>query len=149
MTETMYCMLTTPTGSNITDDELSMAAEKFEESKELAEGGMANLLDSDVRKGGREGGRERGREGGREGERERGREGGKIVRIEGSAILPLGSHISPHNYHLSLVSPSQVEQVNQLDAFVEALLEYHRQCADVLEGMHSALTDQIAQASSR
>jgi len=43
----------------------------------------------------------------------------------------------------------QVEQVSQLEALVTALLEYHRQCNDVLESLTGQLQDMTRNASSR
>ncbi len=106
-------------GANITEDEILMALEKFEESKELAENGMANLLDSEV---------------------------GWWALI---GVLRCWEGWSGRKGSSFVTSRLQVEQVTQLDAFIEALLEYHRQCTDVLEGIHSSVQDSIAQSSNR
>lgn len=76
-------------GAKITDEEISAAQDKFEESLELAATGMANLLDSDV------------------------------------------------------------EQISQLSAFTEALLDYHRRATNILESLQSTLASRVDEAQSR
>ncbi|CAG0902267.1 unnamed protein product [Cyprideis torosa] len=76
-------------GSNVTDDELQLALDKFSESLQLAQVGMHNLLDNDV------------------------------------------------------------EQISQLVAFADGLLEYHRQCTDILQGLVEKLSERKEQAMDR
>uniref|UniRef100_A0A0A9WKH6 Endophilin-A n=1 Tax=Lygus hesperus TaxID=30085 RepID=A0A0A9WKH6_LYGHE len=76
-------------GSNITDDEIKMAEEKFAESLHLAQMGMFNLLENDV------------------------------------------------------------EQISQLATFAEGLLEYHRQCTDILQVVTETLNEKRNEAASR
>ncbi|XP_063311996.1 endophilin-A2 [Pelobates fuscus] len=73
----------------IPDEELRQAMEKFEESKEVAETSMLNLLDTDV------------------------------------------------------------EQVSQLSALVEAALDYHRQAVQILDELSDKLKDRMQEASSK
>ncbi|XP_069622199.1 endophilin-A3 isoform X2 [Ranitomeya imitator] len=73
----------------IPDEEIRLAVEKFDESKELAERSMFNFLENDV------------------------------------------------------------EQVSQLAVFIDAALDYHRQCTQILEDLHSRLHNRINSASSR
>lgn len=76
-------------GAKITDDEIELAKDKFEESLQLASTGMINLLDSDV------------------------------------------------------------EQVSQLSAFCDALIEYHRRSTEILERLQTTLAHHIDAAQSR
>nr|XP_054755771.1 endophilin-A3-like [Lytechinus pictus] len=76
-------------GSQIPEEEVSMAREKFEESRDIVMNGMANLVDSDV------------------------------------------------------------EQVRQLQALVEAQLEFHQQAQDILNQLTSSLGDRIMDAENQ
>ncbi|XP_065836387.1 endophilin-A3-like [Oscarella lobularis] len=75
-------------GKNITDEEIRIAEEKFDESYELSQSSMGNLLDNDV------------------------------------------------------------EQVQQLGSFVDALQEYHRQCFEKLQSLKSTLDVVLDSAQS-
>ncbi|KAJ8269618.1 hypothetical protein COCON_G00122250 [Conger conger] len=73
----------------VQDDEIKQALEKFDESKEIAEQSMFNLLESDI------------------------------------------------------------EQVSQLSALVQAQVEYHRQATEILQQLSSKMEDRIREASSK
>ncbi|XP_078147719.1 endophilin-A1-like isoform X2 [Centroberyx gerrardi] len=73
----------------VQDDEIKQALEKFDESKEIAEQSMFNLLESDI------------------------------------------------------------EQVSQLAALVQAQLEYHSRAAEILQQLSSKMEDRIKEASSK
>ncbi|XP_069780333.1 endophilin-A1-like isoform X3 [Narcine bancroftii] len=73
----------------ITDDEIRQALEKFDESKEIAESSMFNLLESDI------------------------------------------------------------EQVNQLTALVQAQLEYHRQATEIYQALSVQLEQRMKEATAR
>lgn len=75
--------------SSITDADIKIAEQKMEESKQMTENGMLNLIDNDV------------------------------------------------------------EQVSQLTAFVDAMLNYHKTSTDILEALRSNLQDILSDASSR
>jgi len=76
-------------GVHVSEEDISNAEEKFEESKQLAETAMYNLLENDV------------------------------------------------------------EQISQLSAFIEAQLDYHRQCADVLQSLAETLHVKNNEAASK
>lgn len=76
-------------GAHVSEEDISNAEEKFEESKQLAETAMYNLLENDV------------------------------------------------------------EQISQLSAFIEAQLDYHRQCADVLQSLAETLHVKNNEAASK
>lgn len=76
-------------GSNITDDEIKQAEEKFAESLHLAQMGMFNLLENDV------------------------------------------------------------EQISQLTTFAEALVEYHRQCTEILQTVVENLHEKREEAINK
>ncbi|XP_071488486.1 endophilin-A2-like [Diadema antillarum] len=76
-------------GSTIPEEEIRMAEEKFEESRDIVESGMRNLLESDV------------------------------------------------------------EQVRQLQALVDAQIEFHQQAQEILSQLTSALGDRVMEGENR
>ncbi|CAB1327302.1 unnamed protein product, partial [Coregonus sp. 'balchen'] len=100
----------------VTDDEIKQALEKFDDTKEIAELSMFNLLESDVRN-----------------------------MFLPFLLLPMQC--------VSTVLPTlpshTIEQVSQLAALVQAQVEYHRQCAEILTQLQSKMEDRIRDSSNK
>ncbi|XP_068694479.1 endophilin-A2-like [Montipora capricornis] len=50
---------------------------------------------------------------------------------------------------MNLIESSDVEQVSQLAALAEAILDYHKHCYDVMESLVATLNNKVSEAASR
>lgn len=54
-----------------------------------------------------------------------------------------------YNSMMNLIESSDVEQVSELAALAEAVLDYHKHCQEVMERLVATLNDKVSEASSR
>lgn len=102
----------------VQEDEIKQALEKFDESKEIAEQSMFNLLESDVRPPPR------------------------LYFERLSSIRPgVASTVHQPGAVRFSVIPLQIEQVSQLAALVQAQLEYHSRTAQILQQLSSKMDE--------